>query len=80
MPPKPFALNCKQPYNETNHKTGRTLAGCPPCLGFSSIRTLNGSRDVEDERNDLVFVMLRYVKATVAQECDDGERAGACTR
>lgn len=39
------------------------LAGCPPCQGFSSIRTLNGAQTVEDSRNDLVFEFLRFVKA-----------------
>lgn len=38
------------------------LAGCPPCQGFSSVRTLNGSRKVSDPRNDLVFEFLRFVK------------------
>jgi DNA (cytosine-5)-methyltransferase 1 len=39
------------------------LAGCPPCQGFSSVRTLNGSRHVEDHRNDLLFDFLRFVRA-----------------
>ena len=39
------------------------LAGCPPCQGFSTVRTLNGSRRVEDERNDLLFDFLRFVRA-----------------
>ena len=39
------------------------LAGCPPCQGFSCIRTLNGAQVVEDSRNDLVFEFLRFVKA-----------------
>lgn len=30
------------------------LAGCPPCQGFSALRTLNGGRTVDDSRNDLV--------------------------
>lgn len=38
------------------------LAGCPPCEGFSSIRTLNGSREICDSRNDLLFQFLRFVK------------------
>lgn len=38
------------------------LAGCPPCQGFSSIRTLNGKRDVNDPRNDLVFEFLRFIR------------------
>lgn len=39
------------------------LAGCPPCQGFSAMRTLNGNRRVSDERNDLIFEFLRFVKA-----------------
>ena len=39
------------------------LAGCPPCQGFSSMRTLKGSRDVEDERNDLVETFGDFVQA-----------------
>lgn len=38
------------------------LAGCPPCQGFSSIRTLNGARKIDDPRNDLVFEFLRFVR------------------
>ncbi len=38
------------------------LAGCPPCQGFSSMRTLNGSKDIHDSRNDLVFHFLRFVR------------------
>jgi len=39
------------------------LAGCPPCQGFSAIRTLNGSRSVKDKRNDLVSEFVRFVEA-----------------
>ena len=39
------------------------IAGCPPCQGFSSIRTRNKSSSVEDARNDLVFEYLRFVEA-----------------
>jgi DNA (cytosine-5)-methyltransferase 1 len=38
------------------------LAGCPPCQGFSAMRTLNGSRNVDDERNNLLFEFLRFVE------------------
>src|SRR5690606_9917429 len=38
------------------------LAGCPPCQGFSSIRTMNGSRSISDVRNDLLFDYLRFVR------------------
>lgn len=37
------------------------LAGCPPCQGFSSLRTANGSRRVRDDRNDLVGDFMRLV-------------------
>lgn len=38
------------------------LAGCPPCQGFSTLRTGNGARNVEDDDNDLVFEFVRFVK------------------
>jgi DNA (cytosine-5)-methyltransferase 1 len=38
------------------------LAGCPPCQGFSSMRTLNGNRRVIDPRNNLINEFLRFVK------------------
>ncbi len=37
------------------------LAGCPPCQGFSSVRTLNGNRVLEDERNNLIFDFERLI-------------------
>lgn len=38
------------------------LAGCPPCQGFSSIRTLNRKQAVEDKRNDLILEFLRFIE------------------
>jgi DNA (cytosine-5)-methyltransferase 1 len=38
------------------------LAGCPPCQGFSSLRTLNGARQVDHPLNDLVFQMARFAR------------------
>ena len=38
------------------------LSGCPPCQGFSTIRTLNRN-PAKDNRNDLVFEFLRIAKA-----------------
>src|SRR5579872_1594819 len=38
------------------------LAGCPPCQGFSTLKTLNGGSRVRDKRNDLVFEYLRFVR------------------
>jgi DNA (cytosine-5)-methyltransferase 1 len=37
------------------------LAGCPPCQGFSTMTTLNGNRQVDDPRNDLVDEYVRLV-------------------
>jgi DNA (cytosine-5)-methyltransferase 1 len=39
------------------------VAGCPPCQGFSTMRTLNGKRSNRDKRNDLLFEFLRFVEA-----------------
>jgi DNA (cytosine-5)-methyltransferase 1 len=39
------------------------LAACPPCEGFSCLRTLNGGRRVRDCRNDLVLQLVRFVRA-----------------
>lgn len=38
------------------------LAGCPPCQGFSRLRTKNRDVSVSDERNDLIFHFLRFVE------------------
>lgn len=38
------------------------LAGCPPCQGFSTLRTYNGGRVVNEPLNDLVFEFLRFVR------------------
>jgi len=39
------------------------LAGGPPCQGFSSIRTLNGAKKVDDPGNDLVLQFIRFAEA-----------------
>ena len=39
------------------------LAGCPPCQGYSRIRTRNRGSATDDERNDLVFDFMRLVEA-----------------
>jgi DNA (cytosine-5)-methyltransferase 1 len=38
------------------------LAGCPPCQGFSTMRTLNGALDIDDPRNDLLLEFFRFVE------------------
>ncbi len=39
------------------------LAGCPPCQGFSRLRTRNKRTSVRDDRNDLVADFLRFIVA-----------------
>lgn len=38
------------------------LAACPPCQGFSTMRTRNGANRNRDGRNDLIFDVLRFAK------------------
>lgn len=38
------------------------LAGCPPCQGFSTLRTLNTGRGVRDKRNKLLLEFLRFIE------------------
>lgn len=38
------------------------LAACPPCQGFSALRTLNGSRQIDDPRNGLLGHVTRFVR------------------
>jgi len=38
------------------------LAGCPPCQGFSRLRTRNKKTSVDDDRNDLVADFLRFIE------------------
>jgi DNA (cytosine-5)-methyltransferase 1 len=39
------------------------LAGCPPCQGFSSLRTRNGAAQKRDARNGLIREMMRFTRA-----------------
>lgn len=39
------------------------LAGCPPCQGFSALRTRNGARQKRDKRNGLITEMMRFARA-----------------
>ncbi|MGG4103660.1 DNA cytosine methyltransferase [Paenibacillus lautus] len=38
------------------------VAGCPPCQGFSSVRTRNKGNIIDDERNELILEFLRIVE------------------
>jgi DNA (cytosine-5)-methyltransferase 1 len=39
------------------------LAGCPPCQGFSTMRTLKQAASVDDTRNSLIAQFGRYAEA-----------------
>lgn len=58
-------IECKKLMTKLGLKKGGLdlLAGCPPCQGFSSIRTNNGRYSIPDERNDLINDYLRFVEA-----------------
>src|SRR5579859_6259651 len=57
-------LSCRTLLRKVQRKKGEIdlLAGCPPCQGFSTLKTLNGATQVRDKRNDLVFEYLRFVR------------------
>lgn len=38
------------------------VAGCPPCQGFSRLRTKNGRGPQVDGRNELIFSMLDFIQ------------------
>jgi DNA (cytosine-5)-methyltransferase 1 len=58
-------LNPKTLMKELHLKVGQLglLAGCPPCQGFSRLRTRNKRKSVRDPRNDLIYDYLRFVRA-----------------
>lgn len=39
------------------------LTGCPPCQGFSTLRTRRRTQSDDSERNDLIFEVLRLVRS-----------------
>lgn len=57
-------IDGKEWMYELNLRPGQLdlLAGCPPCQGFSRLRTKNGARSNRDGRNRLLLEMARLVK------------------
>ena len=47
------------------------LAGCPPCQGFSTLRTFNGGKAIADPMNDLVFEFVRFGASFPAEGSND---------
>lgn len=58
-------LSARKVMAELGMKPGELdlLAGCPPCQGFSNLRTMNGGTRVVDPMNDLVFEVTRFAHA-----------------
>lgn len=44
------------------------LGGCPPCQGFSSLRTKNGRRRNRDKQNDLIYEFQRLALALLPKQ------------
>ena len=38
------------------------LVACPPCRGFSVLRTLNGSQKIQDHRSDMLHDVARFAR------------------
>ncbi|MFD2706612.1 DNA cytosine methyltransferase [Salibacterium lacus] len=38
------------------------IAGCPPCQGFSTLKTKKKKNSLKDKRNELIFEFIRIVK------------------
>jgi DNA (cytosine-5)-methyltransferase 1 len=61
-------IRLKNPHellNELQLKVGDIdlIAGCPPCQGFSTLRTRNNKKAFKDDRNNLIDVFASYVLA-----------------
>jgi DNA (cytosine-5)-methyltransferase 1 len=57
-------LDPEQVMNDAGLRSGQLdlLAGCPPCQGFSRLRTKNQKTSVRDNRNNLVTEFVRFAK------------------
>jgi DNA (cytosine-5)-methyltransferase 1 len=56
-------VDAKSVFLSTGLKRGTLdlLAGCPPCQGFSTLRTRKKSTSSADERNDLIYEFARLI-------------------
>lgn len=63
------ALKPSQLLSDLKLKPGELtlLAGCPPCQGFSTLRTRNGGLDIEEPMNELVYEFARFVETLLPQ-------------
>jgi DNA (cytosine-5)-methyltransferase 1 len=57
-------INVNKWMHELNIESGELdlLVGCPPCQGFSTLRTKNGAHINRDHRNYLLFDMQRVIE------------------
>jgi len=57
-------IDPRQVLSDLNIKPGELdlLAGCPPCQGFSTLRTRNKRASVRDKRNNLVYEFVRFAE------------------
>lgn len=58
-------INCAQMLRDLKLEKGELdlLAGCPPCQGFSTMRTKNGKILVHDDRNNPVQQFYRFTRS-----------------
>ena len=58
------AIDKDELLRQLNIKPGELdlLAGCPPCQGFSTMRTKNRAEPAEDERNELIFDFIKMAE------------------
>lgn len=55
-------VDIEEVKQQLNGQTIHLLAGCPPCQGFSSIRRLNKSKPVNDDRNGLINEYIHFIE------------------
>ena len=56
------------------------IAGCPPCQGFSTLRTLNGGCERRGAKERPRLRVRSLCSGLLAKDSDDGECAGSLDR